>query len=900
MKYKVITLIVLGALFNPVQPTAAQQAQTIDSQTFTAEHPRTSYFRTKEGRITRVYGQAFSHGNTAIESANNFVQQWSGIWGCKESDFIPVGPWGDGQHLQPIMYNKQTDSYKFTGVGYTQTVSGVPVYGSRLSVLVRNENNFPAVHVTADLHNLHNWTLPKTKPSKQKAVLAITKHLGNRVTLSEPALFVYAGTSTPLRIPHLAYVVEASTGSKSDGTYAKWLYIVDAIDGSVLHIEDRILHDIAGNVSGMATQSSGADECDEELVEPLPYAQVSGGGESTYTDVDGNFLLPTSGSNDINVTTSIAGQWFNVENEGSSDSSLSDTTPPDGSVDFIHNAANNQEYYRAEVNAYIESNVVRDFALVQNPDYPTISTQENWPVNVNINSSCNAFYDYESINFYRNGGGCNNMAFSVIVHHEYGHHLVAVGGSDQGEYGEGMADVMGVLITGDNHCARGFNQGDCEFGIRNADNDCQYKSSGCSSCGSQIHACGQLISGCVWDIRDQLLVYPDGNEIISSIAVNSILLHNGSSIDEAIPIDFLTLDDSDDDIGNGTPHYFEIANGFIAHGIEVPQLDFLNFAFPDGLPYDVLPNLTTTIQLEIAAGIEEPLPDQVTCILEVNGTQDTFDVTYLGGDQYTVTLPSFDCDDAVNFYFRAQGDGGTIVHDPLGAPGLRYDIVVGTINETILVEEGFNDGIPSGWSATGLWSATTGCLPSGECDDGGSAAYFGFTDSCTFDNGDTVVGSLTTPAISLDGIVGDLLLSFCSAVETENLSSYDHTDLYINGSLYASLDESTNWEQIEIALTGITGNSIQLEWRFDSVDSLYNDYRGWHVDGVRLIAQSLDCNDDVECPADANSDGLVNVSDLLTVIDQWGTTDPAADINGDGIVDVSDLLAIVGNWGPCV
>ena len=43
----------------------------------------------------------------------------------------------------------------------------------------------------------------------------------------------------------------------------------------------------------------------------------------------------------------------------------------------------------------------------------------------------------------------------------------------------------------------------------------------------------------------------------------------------------------------------------------------------------------------------------------------------------------------------------------------------------------------------------------------------------------------------------------------------------------------------------------------------------------------------------------VNVSDLLTIIDQWGLTNSPADVNFDGIVDVSDLLIVVGNWGPC-
>ena len=52
------------------------------------------------------------------------------------------------------------------------------------------------------------------------------------------------------------------------------------------------------------------------------------------------------------------------------------------------------------------------------------------------------------------------------------------------------------------------------------------------------------------------------------------------------------------------------------------------------------------------------------------------------------------------------------------------------------------------------------------------------------------------------------------------------------------------------------------------------------------------------CP-DINDDGLVNVTDLLAVIDQWGLTDSPADVTGDGVVNVSDVLLIISNWGPC-
>ena len=301
----------------------------------------------------------------------------------------------------------------------------------------------------------------------------------------------------------------------------------------------------------------------------------------------------------------------------------------------------------------------------------------------------------------------------------------------------------------------------------------------------------------------------------------------------------------------------------------------------------------------MTAGEEEPVPDQVGVVLNVNGKQSVLNVNYQGNDLYEVTLPSFQCDDIVTYYFKAQSDEGTYVYSPYGAPDEQHDIVVGTIIQEIIMSESFEDGVPGGWNTSGLWTVTSSCLPSGECD-GGSAAYFGLPSSCNYDNGNVVEGSLITPVISLDGYVGDLILSFCSALQTEGSNTWDLTELYINNSYYASFDESYDWQQIEVKLAGVSGDTIQLEWRFDSVDGLYNEYRGWHIDGIQLVAQSVECDDTNSCPEDINNDNDVNVTDILIVIDQWELTDSPADINGDGVVNVTDLLAIVANWGPCV
>jgi len=54
-------------------------------------------------------------------------------------------------------------------------------------------------------------------------------------------------------------------------------------------------------------------------------------------------------------------------------------------------------------------------------------------------------------------------------------------------------------------------------------------------------------------------------------------------------------------------------------------------------------------------------------------------------------------------------------------------------------------------------------------------------------------------------------------------------------------------------------------------------------------------------PADLNCDGVVNVSDLLILLGDWGAcTEPdacPADLNDDGVVNVSDLLILLSNWG---
>ncbi|MBC8523540.1 hypothetical protein H8D29_06395 [PVC group bacterium] len=510
------------------------------------------------GKISKMVATNLATGSTAKKAADAFLQAWSNALGLEADDFIAEGPFEDGHSVQPIMYNQETHEYKFTAIYYKQTADGLPVYGSRLIALSRNVEGNPIVNATIDLRDVEGFK--KTRRLVSNGALALMSAatlFGSAVVTTEPELMVYAGSQQEHTEPRAAIVFVATTGSNNDASnYQKVELVVDVETGEILHEKNLILH-LTGNISGIATESSGADTCGPESAAGLPYARVTLEGNSIFADVNGDYDVPGTGT----LISKLDGKWFNVNNNSGSDSSISQSSL---NPNILHNSTNSSEYYRAEVNAYLQSNIVRDFALLHNPSFPTIASEQSFPVNVNIGDVCNAYYDGSSINFFASGDGCSNTAFSVIVHHEYGHHMVNIGGSGQGAYGEGMGDVMGVLVTGDNELARGFYIDDCTNGIRNAINNHQYP------CTGEIHDCGQLLSGCVWDtLAEMEAAYPiTGHDIVSSLAVNSILLHSGDAITPSITYDWLTLDDDDGDLTNGTPHSVQILAGFAMHNMD--------------------------------------------------------------------------------------------------------------------------------------------------------------------------------------------------------------------------------------------------------------------------------------------------------------------------------------------
>ncbi|MEE9131351.1 MAG: hypothetical protein V3T84_15135 [Phycisphaerales bacterium] len=910
----VFLLAVAAAAFPFAAPgppdQALTQAEAISQ--FTAANPRTAFYE-QGTRITRVYGKAFSHGVDAIDSAEQFVQSHARMFGVAPANLIPVGPFADGRHVQPIMYQRETDTYKFTGVYYTQTEGGIRVFRSRLMLLVRNEAGYPLVLAGADLRDLGGFSVNAkvaARVNMANAQRPAQAQLGDEAELTDPALVIWAGVDDMVVQPRLAVQYIASTGTVADPQrYQKWLFLVDAETGEILYQEDQILHtDVVGNVSGMATQGIGADICDPEDIEVMPYARVNiVGGSTVFADENGDFVIPNAGGAPVTVESRVRGEFFNVLNQGGSNTVLSQVVVPPGPADFVHNEPNTSEFQRAEVNAYIHANIVRDFVIDVNPDYPTIPGQTNFTVNVNINNTCNAFYNGTSINFFRSagGGGCPNTANSTVVYHEYGHHIVATGGSGQGAYGEGMSDVTAVIITDQPWLAPGF-FGNCNLPLRDAESGVQYP------CAGGIHACGRVLSGCVWDTRNELVITnPDTyRQIISALAINAVLLHSGSGIDPSITIDFLCLDDDDGDIGNGTPHYTEIAAGFGAHNMDAPKLELLSFVFPDGLPESVLPGGGTTVPVEVHANILEPEPG--TGVLHVDTGDGFVEIPMDEGEPnfYVAVFPASECGTDVDYFFTAETTDGNEAR----APATGSFTALSAVNIIVTFEDDFEADL--GWSTSG--NAATGQWQRGipvDCSrgdpptdgDGSGSCYLTENDPADC-NSDVDDGSVTLTSPIMDASAEGSVIAYWRWY-SNTFGNAPNQDIFVievsddGGASWVELETvgpggpeaGGGWFQKQFVVSDFVDLTDQFRIRFTASDTDPQSVVEAAVDGVRLVL--VDCG----VPGDLDGDGTVGASDLLILLVNWGPCgdcdDCLADLDDDCTVGASDLLILLENWG---
>jgi hypothetical protein len=161
----------------------------------------------------------------------------------------------------------------------------------------------------------------------------------------------------------------------------------------------------------------------------------------------------------------------------------------------------------------------------------------------------------------------------------------------------------------------------------------------------------------------------------------------------------------------------------------------------------------------------------------------------------------------------------------------------------------FFDDMESGtgnWTATGIWHlAQSSKCASPAYASPVSAWYFGQDQSCNYQSGGTVKGTLTSKLIAGVTATSKLSFKFYREVENTTSGSYDKTRVEVQAEGSTSwktlwtrdskVASTKTWESSgELSLAEYAGKSIRIRFSFDSVDSYENAQVGWLVDDVLI------------------------------------------------------------------
>jgi hypothetical protein len=342
------------------------------------------------------------------------------------------------------------------------------------------------------------------------------------------------------------------------------------------------------------------------------------------------------------------------------------------------------------------------------------------------------------------------------------------------------------------------------------------------------------------------------------------------------------------------------------------------FSYPNGLPGFIPPNQSTTFTVGTqAVGGGHIDPSNATISVRSAGDISEYPMKSLGKGMFQASLPAGDCATELEFYVTVTltGSGGGEFSDP---PTGWHSTTVGEGIE-ILFRDDIEEDV-STWTVSDSAGLTTGTWeqadPNGTIynsqmaapeDDatGGSQNVMcfvtqngevgGSVGTADVDGGSTSLVSPTLNAEGTDGIISYARWFFDSQTP-DTLKTYISND---NGDSWTFVHETdgtnASWELTQFTISAFVEPTNQIRVGFVAEDTDPPSIVEAGIDSFQL--EIITCGS--ECLGDLNSDGAVNVTDVLAMIGVWGSDDANADIDGDGVVAIGDLLAAIGNWGNC-
>jgi hypothetical protein len=412
---------------------------------------------------------------------------------------------------------------------------------------------------------------------------------------------------------------------------AAWKAQVNAHTGTLLAFEDSNLY-VDRTIKGGIYPSTSTGICPDnarcgtmQLDSPMPFANTGFASPNNFTDSGGVYNY-TSGT----ATTTLNGRYIRVLDSCGSISNSSST----GDINL--GGSNNQHDCTtgggsagntpASRSAFYELNGIHAQARGWLPNNSWLNAQLT--ANVNLNNTCNAFWNGSSVNFYRSGGGCRNTGeIAGVFDHEWGHGMDdndAAGSLSNSS--EAYADIAaiyrlqtscvgyGFFQTVDDGCGQtadgtGFNVNEAQTGAAYCATDCSgvrdsdyakhspatpatplgfvcgQCNTGSGPCGRQVHCAAAPVRQAAWDLvardlagspfnLDSQTAFMIGNRLFYLGSGNVGAWHsctcggsaNGCGSSNGY-MQWLAADDDNGNLNDGTPHMQAIFNAFNRHGI---------------------------------------------------------------------------------------------------------------------------------------------------------------------------------------------------------------------------------------------------------------------------------------------------------------------------------------------
>ncbi len=314
----------------------------------------------------------------------------------------------------------------------------------------------------------------------------------------------------------------------------------------------------------------------------LPYVNLIVNGIQLVTDSTGLWTLPFA-NYPLIIQTTFDGKYFSILRQDNLSNSALRKTILSGSTDVLWDGSNSDP---SERDAFYSASYghIADKRI----DEKLKNIDSHMDINVNIGSTCNAFYNDAdtSLNFFSAGTDCSNTAqVADVVFHEYGHRVTnaryqQASGQDidiiDGSLGEGFADLNSAFIRDDPRIGIGF-FGNNTKTLRN----CQNKKKFPTDISQDAHVSGEIISGAFWNLREKIGLFPAEHlfHFMEYQMPDGIGTTDSASLEDAFASTLsatILTDDDDNNLTNGTPHLNEIITSFKEHNITLSRFIDVN------------------------------------------------------------------------------------------------------------------------------------------------------------------------------------------------------------------------------------------------------------------------------------------------------------------------------------